>query len=43
VGRITRRASRPTKKGRVLWQSPKAGRTLPDRAKVNLRVGKGRA
>jgi hypothetical protein len=41
VGRITRKGSSPAKKGRVLWQSPKAGRTLPNRAKVKLRVGKG--
>jgi outer membrane protein assembly factor BamB len=43
IGRISKRASAPAKKGRVLWQSPKAGRTLRNQAKVNLRVGKGRA
>lgn len=42
VGRITRRASSRAKKGRVLWQRPKAGRTLPNHGKVNLGVGKGR-
>jgi outer membrane protein assembly factor BamB len=41
VGHITRKTSGPAKKGRVVSQSPKWGRTLADRGKVNLGVGKG--
>lgn len=40
VGRIRRKASRAAKRGRVLSQSPRPGRTLPDRGKVNVTVGK---
>jgi beta-lactam-binding protein with PASTA domain len=42
VGAITRRPSSPAKKGRVLAQRPRAGKTLRKGAKVNLKVGKGR-
>ena len=41
VGRITKKASRTAKRGRVLSQSPKPGRALANRGKVNLTVGKG--
>ncbi len=41
VGQITRKTSSPAKKGRVVSQSPKSGRTLADRGKINLGVGKG--
>jgi hypothetical protein len=41
VGHITRKTSSPAKKGRVVSQSPKSGRTIGDRGKVNLGVGKG--
>ena len=41
VGKITRKPSRLRKKGRVLGQTPKAGRNLTQGAKVNLTVGKG--
>jgi outer membrane protein assembly factor BamB len=41
VGHITRKTSSPAKKGRVVSQSPKSGRTIADRGKVNLGVGKG--
>jgi uncharacterized delta-60 repeat protein len=42
VGKITRKRSRPVKKGRVLSQRPKAGTTAPSGTKVTLVVGKGR-
>jgi hypothetical protein len=42
VGKITRKASTPKKKGRVLKQSPRAGKKLGNGHKVNLTVGKGR-
>lgn len=42
VGKVTRRHSTPARKGRVLAQRPKAGRTLRNGARVNLTVGKGR-
>jgi len=42
VSRITRTKSSPAKKGRVVSQRPRAGKTLPNRGKVSLRVGKGR-
>ena len=42
VGRITRSSSSRAKKGRILWQRPKAGRTLRNHGKVNLGVGRGR-
>ena len=41
LGKVTRRFSTRKKKGRVLSQRPKAGKTLPDGAKVRLVVGKG--
>jgi beta-lactam-binding protein with PASTA domain len=41
VGKITRKTSSLRKKGRVLAQRPRAGRTLRRGAKVNLKVGKG--
>jgi beta-lactam-binding protein with PASTA domain len=41
VGRVTKKFSSLRKRGRVLSQSPKAGRVLPRGAKVNLKVGKG--
>jgi beta-lactam-binding protein with PASTA domain len=41
VGRITRKHSAARKKGRVLAQSPRAGRRLANGAKVRLVVGKG--
>jgi hypothetical protein len=40
VGRITRKPSRPAKHGRVVRQSPEAGKTLANGAKVNLTVGR---
>ena len=42
VGKVTRKRSSVKKKGRVLAQSPKAGKELPKGAKVRLTVGKGR-
>jgi beta-lactam-binding protein with PASTA domain len=42
VGTITRKPSTPAKKGRVLAQRPKAGKTLRRGAKVSLKVGRGR-
>jgi beta-lactam-binding protein with PASTA domain len=41
VGKITRKTSSLAKKGRVLSQKPKAGKTLRAGARVNLKVGKG--
>jgi uncharacterized repeat protein (TIGR01451 family) len=41
VGKITKKKSSKKKKGRVLAQSPKPGKTLPAGAKVKLTVGKG--
>jgi beta-lactam-binding protein with PASTA domain len=41
VGTITRKHSSLAKKGRVLSQSPKAGKRLRNGAKVSLKVGKG--
>jgi PASTA domain-containing protein len=41
VGSIRRKASTRAKKGRVLAQAVKAGRTLRRGARVNLTVGKG--
>jgi hypothetical protein len=41
VGKITRKASNAAKKGRVVGQSPKPGRSLPNHGKVSLKVGKG--
>jgi uncharacterized repeat protein (TIGR01451 family) len=41
VGKITKKKSSRKKKGRVLAQSPKPGKTLPAGSKVKLTVGKG--
>jgi uncharacterized repeat protein (TIGR01451 family) len=41
VGKLTKKKSSRKKKGRVLAQSPKPGKTLPGGSKVNLTVGKG--
>jgi hypothetical protein len=41
VGSITRRHSSARKRGKVVGQSPAAGRRLRNGAKVNLTVGKG--
>ena len=41
VGKITKKHSSLVKKGRVLSQNPKPGRTLRNGAKVRLTVGKG--
>jgi beta-lactam-binding protein with PASTA domain len=41
VGSITRRHSSVRKRGKVVGQSPAAGRRLRNGAKVNLTVGKG--
>jgi len=40
VGKVTRVHSSLRKRGRVVTQSPKGGKTLRRGAKVNLRVGK---
>ncbi len=42
VGKVTRKASKRVKKGRVLSQSPRAGVTVPSGGKVKLVVSKGR-
>jgi beta-lactam-binding protein with PASTA domain len=42
VGRVTRRRSSAAKRGRVLAESPKAGKTLRSGARIDLKVGKGR-
>jgi beta-lactam-binding protein with PASTA domain len=42
VGKVTRKRSSARKKGRVLAQSPRARRSLPNGAKIRLTVGKGR-
>jgi eukaryotic-like serine/threonine-protein kinase len=41
VGKITRATSTQAKKGRVLSQRPKPGKTLRKGAKIALKVGKG--
>jgi len=41
IGTITKVQSSLAKRGRVVSQRPKAGRTLRRGAKVNLRVGRG--
>jgi serine/threonine-protein kinase len=41
VGRIAHKASTLRKKGRVLRQSPRAGKKLQNGAKVSLTVGRG--
>jgi uncharacterized delta-60 repeat protein len=43
VGRVTRKPSRRVKRGRVISQSPRAGRVLPLGGKVRLVVSRGRA
>jgi beta-lactam-binding protein with PASTA domain len=43
VGKVTRKTSSAKKKGKVIGQTPKAGKTLKNGAKVNLTVGKGPA
>jgi beta-lactam-binding protein with PASTA domain len=42
LGKLTYVKSTARKKGRVLKESPKAGRRLGSNAKVNLTLGKGR-
>jgi hypothetical protein len=42
VGKVRKKFSRRVKKGRVLAQSPKAGKRLAKNAKVNLVVSRGR-
>jgi beta-lactam-binding protein with PASTA domain len=42
VGKLTRKASTRSKKGRVVAQRPKAGTVLSFRGKVRLTVGRGR-
>ena len=41
TGKVTRKISSRRLKGRVIRQSPKAGRRLANGHKVNLVVGKG--
>jgi beta-lactam-binding protein with PASTA domain len=41
VGNVTRRASSNRLKGKVVKQSPRAGRRFANGHKVNLTVGKG--
>jgi hypothetical protein len=41
LGRVKKKASRPKKKGRVLSQRPKPGKSFPGGSKVNVTVGKG--
>jgi beta-lactam-binding protein with PASTA domain len=41
VGNVTRKASSQRLKGKVLKQSPKAGKRFANGHKVNLTVGKG--
>ena len=41
TGKITRRASTARKRGKVIAQSPRAGRRLANGGKVRLTVGKG--
>jgi beta-lactam-binding protein with PASTA domain len=41
VGKVTKKASTRRQRGRVLAQSPKAGKTLPAGGTTNLKVGKG--
>lgn len=40
VGKVTRRAGKPSKAGKVLKQSVKPGKVLASKSKVNLTVGK---
>jgi len=41
VGKVRRKASKNVQRGRVISQSPKAGKRLPNRSKVNLVVSRG--
>lgn len=41
VGKIVKKASSPARKGRILSESPRVGKTLKKGARVNLTVGKG--
>jgi beta-lactam-binding protein with PASTA domain len=41
VGKVTRRASSNRLKGKVIKQSPRAGRRFANGHRVNLTVGKG--
>jgi hypothetical protein len=41
VGSVTRKASAAGKKGKVLSQTPRAGKKLRNGARINLAVGKG--
>jgi hypothetical protein len=41
VGRVRRASSRHVRKGQVIWQSRRAGRPLPQGAKVGLLVSEG--
>jgi len=41
TGKVTRKFSSSKKKGKVVGQKPKAGKTLPAGSKVRLTVGKG--
>jgi uncharacterized repeat protein (TIGR01451 family) len=41
VGKITRKASRKSKRGKVLAQKPRPGKRLAPGAKVNVTVGRG--
>ena len=41
VGKVTRKASANRLRGRVIKQSPKAGKRLANGHKVNVTVGKG--
>jgi hypothetical protein len=43
VGKISHKASSKKKKGKVIGQTPKAGKKLKNGAKVNVTVGKGPA
>ncbi len=42
AGKVTRKLSKRIRKGRVISQSPRAGRTVPSGGKVSLVVSKGR-
>ena len=42
VGKVKRVRSKKVKRGRVISQSPKAGKSLPNLGKVNLVVSRGR-
>jgi beta-lactam-binding protein with PASTA domain len=41
VGKVTRKTSAQRLKGKVIKQSPRAGKRLANGRKVNLTVGKG--